>query len=35
MWSVFYIRSFYGQNMSATLTFVFVSLSYRKGSGQP
>lgn len=33
--SVLYIRSFYGKNMSATLTFVFVSLSYRKGSGQP
>lgn len=33
--SVLYVRSFYGKNMSATLTIVFVSLSYRKGSGQP
>lgn len=31
----FHFISYYGKNMSTTLTFLFVSLSYRKGSGQP
>lgn len=27
--------SYYGKNMSPTLTLLFISLPYRKGSGQP